>query len=1405
MASPDMQHDLLLGHLALELNFIKTDTLSAAKQAWSGQTAKSLGQILVDRQAISPHTRGVLENLVQLQLAQNASEEGDRPAAAKEPTNPGEATIMAPSPDLRVSSQNATVVAAPQEIPVRFRKVNAHAAGALGQVYIARDLELRRKVALKEIKDNYADNPDARSRFVLEAEITGRLEHPGVVPVYGMGTYANGRPFYAMRFIKGQSLADAIKEAHAASHSASARALELRKLLSRFIAVCNTMQYAHDRDIVHRDLKPSNIMLGTYGETLVVDWGLAKVMGKVTADPTGSLLEPLLESSANETLPGRAIGTLTYMSPEQAAGRLDEVGPSSDVYSLGATLFSLLTGRTSVEDSNSPDQARVDMRKLQKKVMEGRIHRPRDIKPDVDRALEAVCIKSMALRPGDRYANARALGDDVEKWLASEPVSAWPEPITVRTRRWVNRNRTLVTGAAAAVFVGLVFSLVFNAYVNEENNRLSDLLAKIEAANKGREAAEQSKAKAVADMGKARDDAKIQEELAEAAGRKAKEQQELAATATEQVKTQQRFAEIATKRAAEQEAAAIKATKLAAEQQKLADQARIFADQARRDEKKARDDAARTLAVNNTMLAQNRWDEGQVVLANEMLVNVDPQFRLAGWQFLRRQFEGSYATLYGHLGPVRAVAYSPDGRLIASASSSDTKGDKKNAKANAKAGTLKVWDARTGRILQTLDGIATFAFSSDGQRLASSGSDGIIQLWNPAQGMLLKTSAKLHDDEITSLAFSPDGKRLVSASESGEMKACDAITLDNVITFNKGHKQKISSLQFSIDVKRLVSTSLDNSLFVWDPDTLEVALTFLRSTNGIAGSSFSPDGTRLATAGMDETLQVFNVVTGEPQLMKGRHALRTTQIIFSPDGQRVASASLDGTIKIWETRHGNELQTLQGHTKAVMSISFSPDGQRLVSASSDWTVKVWDLAGGQELQPFTAPIAPVACLAFCPDNKQRLAAGTWNGAVHIWNGLDSKAALSIKAHAKEVLSVAFNANGTRVASAGQDGKIKVWDAASGKELPVNIKGHAGAATSVAFSRDGRQIASAGHDKAVRLWDAQTGAEVALDVKNDGTEITSVAFSVDGQRLAWADHNGAMKVWNIRDKIAVFAKTEHSSGITSVAFSPVGDYLASAGQDGRVILWDAQGDLVLSLKGHAGGVMNLSFSSDGNRLASASKDGTVRLWDARTGQAIKTFLGHGDLVTSVAFSPDGKYLVSASLDKTVRLWDASTAKVNPLFKGQHAKPVEKIAWSADGKRIFSRDLTDKLVAWNVESGKMLPDVEAIEPGAVSTPISPDGKKLALPVANWFHLVDLDVTADESAYRGTMSRLRPNWHRERALNYENTKQIQWYGVAFHWSLVVQANPADADARQHFDAALKNVSPVDAERLQRQAQAK
>lgn len=374
-------------------------------------------------------------------------------------------------------SESASVESGPERNS-RFRVVRSHARGGLGEVFVAVDTELRRDVALKQILPKQATNDTSRARFLLEAEITGNLEHPGVVPVYALGSQADGCPYYAMRFIRGESLEDAIQSLHGAAHwdAGGEKILELRDLLGRFVAVCNTMEYAHSRGIIHRDIKPENIMLGRYGETLVVDWGLARPYRNIDsaldseqdlADLAG---EPQVsQTAARPTVMGSVVGTPQFMSPEQAAGRLDLMGPTSDVYSLGATLYSLLT--------DQPPFTSPDIRRVLQDVQQGNFLSPRQVRRDVPAPLEAICLKAMQLTPEDRYASARALAADVERWLADEPVTAYGETMLERAQRWMRRHKTWTQAAAVAIVA--VACVAATAYVREASLR-ADLQTALE-------------------------------------------------------------------------------------------------------------------------------------------------------------------------------------------------------------------------------------------------------------------------------------------------------------------------------------------------------------------------------------------------------------------------------------------------------------------------------------------------------------------------------------------------------------------------------------------------------------------------------------------------------------------------------------------------------------------------------------------------------------------------------------------------------------------------------------------------------------------------------------------------------------------------------------------------------------
>ena len=318
-----------------------------------------------------------------------------------------------------------------------YRIVRLHAKGGLGDVLLAHDERLGRPVALKRMRHLFGHDPERRQRFLREAEITSRLEHPGIVPVHGVCDDSAGHPCYVMRFIEGETLVTAIDRFHAAdapSRNPSERRLALRQLLTRFVAACNTVAYAHSRGIIHRDLKPANIMLGSYGETLVVDWGLATTSG----------------SSLTQT--GSALGTPAFMSPEQATGRLAEIGPASDVYSLGATLFALLTGKAPFDG--------LELGALFDWLERGVVMPPRAVNASVSRPLDAICLKAMSGEPSQRYATAVELANDIEHWLADEPVAVYREPALTQAVRFAKRHR----GAVIAAFV-TVISLAVTSYL----------------------------------------------------------------------------------------------------------------------------------------------------------------------------------------------------------------------------------------------------------------------------------------------------------------------------------------------------------------------------------------------------------------------------------------------------------------------------------------------------------------------------------------------------------------------------------------------------------------------------------------------------------------------------------------------------------------------------------------------------------------------------------------------------------------------------------------------------------------------------------------------------------------------------------------------------------------------------
>jgi serine/threonine-protein kinase len=482
--------DILLAFLAMQMGFVSKEELSICWQNGPTNDHKSLGDMLVDQGALDESLRALLAALVDEQVKQHDNDPSRSLAAMcsfgsvwEELQRLGMVemeTRLAALPTVAISQQ--AVDKPPKAAPAgagdegRFRIVRPYARGGVGEVFLARDQELGRYVALKQIRAPHADNPANRWRFLAEAEITGGLDHPGIVPVYGVGRQSDGRPFYAMRFIEGESLKDAVARYHARGLRHDRRRVEFGKLLTRLIDACHVMAYAHRRGVVHCDLKPANIMLGQYGQTLVVDWGLAKNYTKRAGDQSQATAaragrEPGRSDDQEDLWRGPRFGTPPYMSPEQAAGQADRMGPATDIYSLGATLYYALTGKPPLEGEDTAE--------LLARVRAGEFSRPATVK-QVPAALEAICLKAMALCPEDRYASAHALAVDLKHWLADEPVYAHRESWPARTRRWIRHHFTLVSSIAVSITAALA-GLSLSLYLETDAlRREGDLRQQIE-------------------------------------------------------------------------------------------------------------------------------------------------------------------------------------------------------------------------------------------------------------------------------------------------------------------------------------------------------------------------------------------------------------------------------------------------------------------------------------------------------------------------------------------------------------------------------------------------------------------------------------------------------------------------------------------------------------------------------------------------------------------------------------------------------------------------------------------------------------------------------------------------------------------------------------------------------------
>jgi WD40 repeat protein len=525
------------------------------------------------------------------------------------------------------------------------------------------------------------------------------------------------------------------------------------------------------------------------------------------------------------------------------------------------------------------------------------------------------------------------------------------------------------------------------------------------------------------------------------------------------------------------------------------------------------------------------------------------------------------------------------------------------------------------------------SFSPDGKMLATASGDNTVKLWDTSTKKEIKT-LKGHTDQVIGVSFSRDGKMLATASRDNTVKLWDTSTKKEIKTL-KGHTDQVIGVSFSRDGKMLATASYDNTVKLWDTSTKKEIKTLKGHTDQVIGVSFSRDGKMLATASYDKTVKLWDTSTKkEIKTLKG-HTGSVIGVSFSPDGKMLATASYDKTVKLWDTSTKKEIKTLNGHTDQVFGVSFSRDGKILATGSRDNTVKLWDTSTKKEIKTLKGHTNSIFGVSFSPDGKM-LASASYDNTVKLWDTFSKKEIKTLTGHTNQVIGVSFSRDGKMLASSSEDKTVKLWDTSIGTEIKT-LKGHTDAVRGVSFNPNGKMLATASADNTVKLWDTSIGTEIKT-LKGHTGSVIGVSFSPDGKMLATASADTTVKLWDTSTKKEIKTLTGHTDAVRGVSFSPDGKMLATASADNTVKLWDTSTKKeIKTLIGHTNQVIGVSFSPDGKMLATASADNTVKLWDTSTKKEIKTLTGHTNQVIGVSFSPNGKMLATASADNTVKLW------------------------------------------------------------------------------------------------------------------------------------------------------------------------